>query len=159
MKPSSLVQVGQLTLIAIVLAILTNHVSPRGLPWIAEEANGVADKAAKTGITVVDLAETRRLVANATVMILDARSGADYEHGHIPGALSLPYKDVDTAFADLQFLLQPSDTFLVYCSGHECDESLLLANYLQAQGLTNLLLFAGGYATWSEAENMAGAQP
>ena len=41
------------------------------------------------------------------VMVFDARPQVDYDAGHIPGSLSLPYDDIDMAFAQYAALLTP----------------------------------------------------
>jgi len=40
---------------------------------------------------------------------------------------------------------------MVYCSGLSCDDALLLAKFLQAQGSTKVVLFAEGMSGWKEA--------
>jgi rhodanese-related sulfurtransferase len=38
---------------------------------------------------------------------------------------------------------------MTYCSGKNCDESFLLTLYLRRQGFTNVVLFTGGFETWT----------
>jgi len=47
-------------------------------------------------------------------------------------------------------MLTPQDALLIYCSGYECDDSLVLASYLQEAGFTNIVIYAGGYSEWQQ---------
>ena len=140
--------------VALALGTAANLLSPRRIPWTQDWSNYVADRAREEGIPVIDLARMQTLAAGGRAMIFDARSAADYADGHIPGSLSLPYAEAEDAFSDLRMLLTRGDTIVVYCSGRECDESLLLGTFLQRQGFTNVLLYAGGYTQWAAATDV-----
>ncbi len=71
-------------------------------------------------------------------------------HQHLVHA-TLPELEFEDYFPDIQPLLMPDLTILVYCSGKECDESLNLCVLLQQQGYENLVLFAGGMQEWKAA--------
>jgi phage shock protein E len=64
---------------------------------------------------VVDGATARKLVA-AGVKVVDVRTPAEFQAGHVPGALNIPYDEMECRYADLG----PSSTpLLVYCrTGH-----------------------------------------
>ena len=46
----------------------------------------------------------------------------------------------------LRTLLTAHESLVLYCTGRECDESILLGVFLKDQGFTNVLIYAGGYA-------------
>ena len=51
-------------------------------------------------------------------VLLDVRSPADYERGHIPGAINLPHGKIIAS----KLAGWPTDTlFVVYCSGPHCN--------------------------------------
>jgi rhodanese-related sulfurtransferase len=84
-------------------------------------------------------------------IILDARSHSLYVEGHVPGARSLPFyeldKYMDTALGDLA-----ADTpIMIYCEGVVCELSFYLGRELQAAGYTNIHIFYGGYPEWTAA--------
>ena len=106
-------------------------------------------KALKEGIPLVTVKQAMTFLQSGTHVILDARPAADYEAGHIPTALSVPYDSVADAMVKAQQYLTPSQPIMTYCSGKNCDESFLLTQYLRRQGFTNVVLFAGGFETWS----------
>jgi hypothetical protein len=47
--------------------------------------------------------------------------------------------------------LQPAQQVMVYCSGRECDDALLLGIFLKSQGSQNVVLFLDGIAGWKAA--------
>jgi rhodanese-related sulfurtransferase len=140
-----------LTGAALVLGLLAQTVSPTRIPWRGDWSHYVETKALQAGLTLADLNDVQGMVNGQSHLVLDARPVADYDRGHLPGALSLPQTDLDTYYAQIMPLLTPEQPVLVYCSGLECDESFLLSVYLREQGFTNVALFAGGWAAWRDA--------
>ncbi len=76
-------------------------------------------------------------------LIIDVRSKAEYDEGHIPNAISLP---VDTiGKEDILFLDNKEQLILVYCrSGNRSRKA---AKKLVEKGYTNVIDF-GGINTW-----------
>jgi rhodanese-related sulfurtransferase len=141
-----------LLLVSVALGAAANLVSPRAIPWQQDWSNYVANKAGETGIRVVTLEETLQIVNEGPQhFIFDARRLEDYDQGQIPGAMPWPYLELEEYYPQYQGLLLVGDPVLVYCSGEECDESLLLAEFLLEQGHTNVVLFTGGYRAWEKA--------
>lgn len=131
--------------------LLAQAVSPNRIPWREDWSRYVETKALAAGLTLAKVDDVQRILHEQSHLLLDARPVADYDKGHLPGALSLPQTDLDTYYPQLLPLLTPAQPLLVYCSGLECDESLLLSVYLREQGFTNVTLFAGGYLAWKAA--------
>lgn len=87
-----------------------------------------------------------RMDANPSAIILDVRTQAEYDAGHIPGALLLPNENI----ADTQPALLPDldAEILLYCrSGNRSRQA---ATKLAALGYTNLYDF-GGIGSWPYA--------
>lgn len=118
------------------------------IPWFENWSNFIEAKAIKEGIPLVTAAQAMAFLQSGH-LILDARPAADYEAGHIPSARSVPYDSIVDALPAVQQFLTPSTPVMTYCSGKNCDESFLLTQYLRKQGFTNVVLFAGGFETWS----------
>lgn len=149
--PSLFRQVASLVAVALVLGALAQAFSPTRIPWREDWSRYVETKALKAGLPLATLADVQRMVREQSHVVLDARPVADYDKGHIPGALSLPQTELDTYYPQILPLLTPAQPLLVYCSGQECDESFLLSVYLREQGYTNVSLFVGGYLAWTAA--------
>ena len=138
-------------LVSTACAVLANTFGPARIAWVKDWSSHVETKAREMGIAVVGLEDMRGITREGTSLVFDARPQEDYDAGHIPTAMMLPFMEVDAYFEQYQMLLTPEQPIVVYCSGKECDESLLLAEFFKEQGLTNVLLFAGGYGEWEQA--------
>lgn len=76
-------------------------------------------------------------------VILDARTQAEYDEGHIPGAILIPYDTVATAAEDA--LPDKDQLILVYCrSGNRSKQA---SQTLVDLGYTNVVEF-GGINSW-----------
>jgi len=87
------------------------------------------------------------------VPFLDARRGADYAEGHVPGAWSLPVweEGLDARITEFEARAdpQPRSPIVLYCSGGECEDSQLLARKLVELGYRNLLIYRDGFPDWT----------
>lgn len=145
--PAALAIVG----IGLVLGAVANLVSPRRIPWVEDWSHYVEARAYREGLTLINTTEAKQLWDKGAHLFLDARSEKDFEAGHIPGAFSLPQANMPEHMASLQGMLTPQQPLVAYCSGFDCDESLLLAIELKRMGFTNVVLYAGGMQKWREA--------
>ena len=112
------------------------------------------------GARVVSAAETQALMAQG-VPVYDVRVGEEYAEAHIPGAISVPYKEgsakeVGFDAADDQFALNrlPKDKnapFIMYCDGTICWKSYKSAVMAIQAGWKNVYWFRGGLPEWKEA--------
>ncbi len=128
-----------------------NLLRPDRIPWIEDWGSFIEAKALRENIALVDAAEAHELVRAGRHLLFDARPPADYEAGHLPGALSVPFDGVEEAMLRIQSRLSAEQPVVTYCSGQSCDESFELTKYLRVQGFTNVVLFAGGMDAWKAA--------
>lgn len=92
-------------------------------------------------ITQVDAKE---MMDTQEVIILDVREQAEYDSGHIPGAVLLPVGTIDETTA-AEVIPEKDSTVLVYCrSGNR---SKTASSTLAELGYTNIYEF-GGINTW-----------
>ena len=83
-----------------------------------------------------------RLDENEDAILLDVRTQAEYDAGHIPGAVCLPNEDI---LPDLPLPFEKDAEILVYCrSGRRSAEA---AQKLTELGCTNVADF-GGILDW-----------
>jgi rhodanese-related sulfurtransferase len=135
-------------IVAIACGAASQLVRRDPISWFKDWSNYIEAKALKEGIPLVTAAQAMAFLQSGH-LVLDARPAADYEAGHIPTARSVPYDSIEDAMPAIQQYLTPSGPIMTYCSGKNCDESFLLTQYLRRQGFTNVVLFAGGFETWS----------
>ena len=76
-------------------------------------------------------------------ILLDVRTQAEYDQGHIPGAVCIPNETIGTE--EIPALPDKDQLILVYCrSGNRSKQA---AQKLAEQGYTNIVEF-GGILSW-----------
>ncbi|GAA0239258.1 rhodanese-like domain-containing protein [Rhodanobacter caeni] len=89
-------------------------------------------------------------------VLIDARSPAHYQRGHVPGAVNIPHGKIIAS----RLATYPADTlFVVYCAGPHCNGAARAAVRLAQLGRP-VKLMAGGITGWVDEgfELAAGAQ-
>ena len=74
------------------------------------------------------------------VVVIDGRSASAYEHEHIPGAMSLPHRQIS---ADSTGSLDRSKLYVCYCDGIGCNASTKTALKLLTLGFQVRELIGG----------------
>jgi len=93
----------------------------------------------REGMEPVDRDELLELVREEAVTVLDVRPVEEYNAAHIPGALSIPLKELKLHLAEL-----PRDQEIVaYCRGPFCVLSVQAVEMLRAQGFNAVRLEEG----------------
>lgn len=108
------------------------------------ESNATNDSSNSSSYQQVD-AETAKEIMDTEddYVILDARTQAEYDEGHIPGAILIPHDTVATAAEDA--LPDKDQLILVYCrSGNRSKQ---VSQALVDLGYTNVVEF-GGINSW-----------
>jgi rhodanese-related sulfurtransferase len=83
-------------------------------------------------------------------LFLDARPRDFWRMSRIPGALSLPEEEFDSAFRELETRIRRASAVVVYCSGYGCDASLNVARKLRERGIAAGVLDEG-LPAWEDA--------
>ena len=90
------------------------------------------------------LAEFKTVLATppANFYLLDVRTPAEYEDGHVVGAINSP---IGQPFGDIEKL--KSSSVYVYCETH--NRSRLAAGLLETAGVSEVTVFDGGMFEWT----------
>lgn len=88
---------------------------------------------------------------SSKVIFLDARLPADFNAGHIKGAINFPYEEFEQYAPQVVPKLRTDEEIITYCDGGECEASLLLSRELKDLGYRNVKVFFGGWAEWQQA--------
>ncbi len=135
------------------LAILLPAVLLAAIAAAADPA-AKADAGAKSSVAdvapgVVDAATARRLVA-AGVKVVDVRTPAEFAAGHVPGAVNIPYDEMERRYGELG----PATTkLLLYC--HSGRRSGIAIQTLRAHGFDQLYDLRS-YELWVRSEPVKG---
>ncbi len=137
-------------LISVTLGAAVNLIRPGGIPFI--DSWSMADKLmTEDGDTLaIPLEDAAALFAENAAVFLDARTPAEYDQGHIQGAVNLPWHEVDNYFETVIMTLDPEATVITYCDGETCSLSHDLALFLKDLGFTRVKVLVNGWTLWKE---------
>ena len=110
----------------------------------------VSEPLVEQGPQTVELEDVERLHGQA--IRIDARIPELYVEGHLPGALSLPYAEVDAHLDVFMAQVAKTEQIIIYCAGYGCPDSFDLATLLLAEGYQDVSVFAGGYPQWRDSD-------
>lgn len=166
-----------LAIVVAVFAVGFNKFRSAGIPLVANEpyqlfvpcpeSEEEAEKA-----TLDDLIKDENVGFPDGAVLVDARSPESFNDGHIPGAVNVPYDELEgVAEDDVARLkgMRQANQFIVYCDGweEEADPEVRydhppsehLADELQSQGVRNVISMAGGLAEYvKRGGKMTGAR-
>ena len=140
---SAFLRGGLLLMLAGLCGVGANLLPWHAIPWVGDWGHYLEAQAYRENIRLADYAAVSRLVEEGGGLLLDARSAADFNEGSIPGALSLPAEEVEQ-YMDVVGMLLPADQLVVYCSGQECDDALMLARWLREMNILQTQLSMPG---------------
>ncbi|MDT8378568.1 MAG: rhodanese-like domain-containing protein [Desulfotignum sp.] len=137
-------------LISVAIGTAVNLIRPDGIPFV--ETWSMADKlATENGDTMaIPLSEAAALFEKDAAVFLDARTPAEYDQGHIQGAVNLPWHEVDNYFETVIMTLDPEAMVITYCDGEACSLSHDLALFLKDLGFARVKVLVNGWTLWKE---------
>ncbi len=134
-----------LILAALILAVVVNLLHPKRIPWVEDWANRVEAQAVAEKVPLVQLSDMLNFLRDGSRLFVDARPADEYAKSHLPGAISLPFQSLEETSVLALPLGKP---LVIYCTGPECDDSLLLAIELRKLGREDVAVFIGGMELW-----------
>lgn len=134
-----------LILAALILAVVVNLLHPKRIPWVDDWANRVEAQAVAEKVPLVQLSDMLNVLRDGSRLFVDARPADEYAKSHLPGAISLSFQSLEETSVLALPLGKP---LVIYCTGPECDDSLLLAIELRKLGRADVAVFIGGMELW-----------
>ena len=104
---------------------------------------------AKQHITEIDVATSKKLLAEGNIVLLDVREESEYAAGHVDNALLLPRGVLEFKIAGVPELADKSKAVLIYC--RTGGRSAFAAQTMQLLGYNNVLSMAGGFEAWQKS--------
>ncbi len=80
---------------------------------------------------------------------IDARPVEEYQESHIKGAINIPFYGSENYDSVLN-KISKKEIIVTYCSGDDCDLSILLGNELFDKGYKRVYVFFGGWNDWQK---------
>lgn len=89
------------------------------------------------------------VISYRNAIIIDARPESEYEMGHLPEAINIPYDSDSEKLVDLinRHSLKKQTT-IVYCSNAHCNAAELLAEKLHSLGCEKVRIYLRGWEDW-----------
>ena len=110
----------------------------------------IPDTTSQQGLVALDTDQVRRLLALDQAILLDARHPDEYDKGHLPDAINVPYENLNEVETILGGLAR--DKWLIcHCDGPPCDLGELLGLELLARGAAHVAVYSGGLDAWRES--------
>lgn len=104
--------------------------------------------AAKATIKEVSVADAEGAIHDAEIVI-DVREPAEYEQGHLSGAINIPRGLLEFKIGGMPALESRDTNIVIYCK--TSGRAALSAASLAEMGYLNVTSIAGGYDGWVEA--------
>lgn len=144
-------QVPVLVILSAAVALAVNALRPDRLPLVGDWSVA-ARIITSTGERIdISLDEAEKLFFTDGAVFIDARSEEEYARGHIQGARSLPWQEVDLKFMGVTEELDLEMPIVTYCDGETCEVSHNLALFLRDAGFLNTRVLVNGWALWQQA--------
>lgn len=155
----------QFVLIAVLgaaIGLIVNTVSPNRIDLVGKyrtlssgEGPIVPPSAQAGDPPFIDINQAQMEFSLGQAIWVDARSPEEFICGTIPGSINIPFDylpegDLRAYFDSAMGNPARDREVIVFCSGEECDLSMMLARNLKTYGFTNLLIFFGGAREWEK---------
>jgi rhodanese-related sulfurtransferase len=145
-----LLRAAGLTLAGAVAGLGANAAHPSGVALGGFEPPTTCSEGATEQATIVELDahDASALCGRAGVVFADTRPAAQFEAGHVAGAVHLPCDTRASGAEDAIRRLDRASTVVIY--GETGDAALAVAETLRRHGLTGeLRVLRGGFAAWA----------
>ncbi len=125
----------------IALLVILRQVAERRLADVERLVNSYLT--VKDSLQPVPAAQLLEMARDDLVTVLDVRPHEEYASGHLPGAISIPFEELEKHLADLNL----SQEVVAYCRGPHCVLAFDAVARLREEGITARRL-QGGFPEW-----------
>jgi rhodanese-related sulfurtransferase len=105
----------------------------------------------EAGLSEISLSDAFNRFEASDAIFADSRHPADYEAGHIQGALNLTVADPDAWLSDFLAETDPAALIITYCDGDACHLATDLVELLSLNGFENVHFLKNGWTRWRES--------
>lgn len=144
-------QIPALIVLAALVAVGVNQYRIDGIPLIGDWSAEARFMDAAGESLIITLEQAEQLFKRDAVRFVDARPHDQFIEGHIQGAMSLPWQEVDDYIVERFDRLAEAEGIIAYCDGESCDLSHELALYLKDMGLGKVHVLVNGWTVWQQA--------
>jgi rhodanese-related sulfurtransferase len=134
------------------LGILCDWLNPEGFFLNRTAVAQVVGRHFEPSLPLLSVAEVAAELRSQDSTIIDARLPADFEAGHLEGAINLPVFAGPIEREKLLASVNPAHRIVVYCQSDRCTWSHAVASDLVYRGFRNVAIFPGGWSEWRDYE-------
>lgn len=111
---------------------------------------------ARASVNPVDATQAEGLLQQG-VVVLDVREPAEFDMGHLPGAVNVPRGVLEFRVGDHPALTDSAAGILLYCKNG--GRSTLAAHTLKRMGFENVKMLVGGFDGWTGSVHKVEVDP
>jgi rhodanese-related sulfurtransferase len=138
-----------IVVVASLIGLGVNLVSPKTIPWIYERPAELTIDGRK--IPLIDEAKAFQFFEDVDTVFVDTRDEEDYSKAHIKGAISLPASSKETRFEAVQPFVPEEARVILYCGGPDCEMAQKVAHFLAPFGYKRITIMQAGFPAWEKA--------
>ena len=141
-----------LTGVSVAIALVVYALRPDKIGTLSAALNEdpAQQSAAHSGFSEIPIEDALRLYEEKGAIFADSRHAADFEAGHIRGAVHLDPADQDIWLSDFLAATDPATVIVTYCDGADCHLALELAELLFFTGFDNVHYLKNGWTRWRD---------
>jgi len=146
-------QVMTILLFSLGMGLAVNTLRSTPLPLIGDWSHRGFSSEGQGNIPTVPLEEAVLRFLSHEALFLDARSEADYQQGHIKGALNMPVHagKFGQRLQEFSLTVDREKELIVYCDGIDCSLGPELASILRGLGYRDVKVLINGWTQWMMA--------
>ena len=136
--------------VAVALAVYAVRPDKIGIIPAAVNQDGGQQLQTESGFSEISLEDAVRLYQEKGAIFADSRHAADFEAGHIQGAVHLYTADQEIWLNGFLAATDPATVIVTYCDGADCHLAPALAELLFFNGFDNVRYLKNGWTRWRE---------
>lgn len=137
-------------LLSLIAGLAVNLVRTDSIPFVQDWSTESRLSLDNGDSLAISLPEAEAFFKENKAVFLDARGKDLFDEGHIKGARSLPWHEVDDHFQKIIQGMDRETLVITYCDGESCNLSHELALFLQNMGFTRVKVLVNGWTVWQE---------
>jgi rhodanese-related sulfurtransferase len=115
----------------------------------ANDGNTPVEDQGPVKAKAVNYVQVKKLLADPSVMVIDARNEHEFAEGHLPKARNIFAMEFQQYIPEL-IGMNKDIRIIVYCGGGQCELSHELSNNLIGLGFKKVYIYLGGWDDWKQ---------
>lgn len=138
------------TAVTIAIAVYAVRPDKIGINSASLNDGAVGQRPAESAVSMISIEEAVGLYKEKKAIFADARHRADFDAGHIKGAVHLYVADQDQWLPEFLAATDPATVVVTYCDGENCHLAPELAEILFFNGIDHVRYIENGWTRWRE---------